>query len=85
MNSDHADDNVLICRAFGGADIVASEFTDFGEASGVWSIRRDNGERESLTVAWPGGVISERAEVRREIVALYDAACARLGVTPRPH
>jgi hypothetical protein len=23
--------------------------------------------------------------VRREIVALYDAACRRLGVEPRPH
>ena len=34
---------------------------------------------------WPGGPITERAEVRREIVALYDEACRRLGVEPRPH
>jgi hypothetical protein len=38
-----------------------------------------------LRVAWPGAPISERPEVRREVVALYDAACAELGVDPRPH
>ena len=31
------------------------------------------------------GPITERPEVRREIVALYDEACRRLGVEPRPH
>jgi len=43
------------------------------------------GAAHDLRVPWPGGPISERPEVRREIVALYDAACARLGVEPRPH
>jgi hypothetical protein len=36
-------------------------------------------------VPWPGGSITERPQVRREIVALYDAACERLGIEPRPH
>ena len=29
--------------------------------------------------------ITERPEIRREIVKVYDAACAKLGVEPRPH
>jgi hypothetical protein len=29
--------------------------------------------------------ITERPEIRREIVVLYDAACAKLGIEPRPH
>ena len=39
----------------------------------------------TVTVPWLGGPISERPEVRREIVALYDEACRRLGIEPRPH
>ena len=38
-----------------------------------------------VTVGWLAGSISERPAVRREVVALYDEACARLGVEPRPH
>ena len=44
-----------------------------------------DGAEDVIRVPWPGGEITERREVRREIVALYDEACARLGVTPRPH
>jgi hypothetical protein len=40
----------------------------------------DGGE-DVIRVPWPGGQISERRDVRREIVALYDEACARLGIT----
>jgi len=29
--------------------------------------------------------ITERPEIRREIVTLYDRACIELGLTPRPH
>jgi hypothetical protein len=37
-----------------------------------------------VRVPW-SGTITERSEIRREIVVLYDRACAKLGVTPRPH
>jgi hypothetical protein len=46
---------------------------------------RADGSEDSVRIPWPGGPITERREVRREIVALYDAACERLGVPPRPH
>jgi heme oxygenase (biliverdin-producing, ferredoxin) len=84
MNLDHPDDNLLIARAFGHADATAATMTDVHEAVGTWSVTTPGGER-SLDVPWPGGPITERAEVRREVVALYDAACSALGVPARPH
>ena len=87
MNDDHGDDNVLIARAFGptaDAPITAAAMTGFDGDGGDWSVTRE-GAATTLRVPWPGGAIDERAAVRREIVALYDAACARLGVEPRPH
>lgn len=86
MNNDHADDNLLIARAFApAADVVDSEMIGFDGGSGTWRLTTAAGTQQDLDVPWPGGEISERREVRREIVALYDEACARLGVTPRPH
>lgn len=91
MNDDHRDDSVLIGRAFGGDDVSVSVMTGFDADGGTWQISRSSETDgaattpEDLQVPWPSGSISERAEVRREIVALYDAACAKLGITPRPH
>ena len=83
MNDDHRDDNVLIARAFGPDPAVSTaEMTSFDGEGGDWVI--GPGARV-LRVPWLGGAITERAEVRREIVALYDEACRRLGVEPRPH
>lgn len=87
MNGDHTDDNMLIARAFADtsdADITDSVMTGFDGEAGTWDITRDGAVTE-LRVQWPGGPIADRPSVRREVVALYDAACARLGVEPRPH
>lgn len=86
MNDDHVDDNLLIARAFApGADVVSSTMTGFDGAAGTWRITLADGSDEDLSVSWPSGEITERADVRREIVALYDESCRRLGVEPRPH
>jgi hypothetical protein len=85
MNSDHTDDNVLIARAFGAEPVDGARMTGFDSEGGDWDVRHPDGSSSPLRVPWPGGEIRERPEVRREIVALYDAACARLGVEPRPH
>lgn len=86
MNDDHLDDNVLITRAFGPSDAVASAtMTGFDGDGGDWRVQLDDGTEHAVRVPWPGGPISERPEVRREIVVLYDAACAKLGIEPRPH
>ena len=84
MNHDHTDDSLLIARAFGEPDATSAVMTGFDGDGAEWTVVAADGER-SLRVPWPGGPISERAAVRREVVALYDAACERLGVEPRPH
>jgi hypothetical protein len=86
MNSDHTDDNILIARAFGtDPEPAASTMTAFDGDGGDWVVTAADGTTGELRVPWPGGPITERREVRREIVALYDASCARLGLEPRPH
>jgi len=86
MNGDHGDDNILIARAFGsGVEVVDSVMTGFDGDGGRWEAELRGGGSIEVSVPWPGGPITERREVRREIVALYDEACRRLGVQARPH
>lgn len=85
MNGDHLDDNLLIVRAHGAPEATAAAMKDVDGEAGTWEVMGPEGPLGELRVPWPGGRISERAEIRREVVALYDAACARLGVAPRPH
>lgn len=84
MNGDHSDDNLLIARAFVDPSAEHSVMTELDGDGGQWDVTVA-GRTSSATVAWPAGPITERGEVRREIVALYDGACAVLGVEPRPH
>lgn len=86
MNNDHVDDNLLIARAFAPLpDVIQSVMTAFDGDGGQWHVITSHGAEDVIRIPWPGGSITERREVRREIVALYDEACARLGITPRPH
>jgi hypothetical protein len=85
MNDDHTDDNVLIARAFGDEPVESARMTGFDSEGGDWIVAQPDGSEAELRVSWPGGTIAERPQVRQQIVALYDAACARLGVEPRPH
>lgn len=83
MNNDHPDDNVLIVQAFGPSDATAVVMTTLDHLGGTWTFE-SAGATGELTLPW-STEISERAEIRREIVALYDAACEKLDVVPRPH
>ncbi|WP_122815945.1 DUF2470 domain-containing protein [Nocardioides pantholopis] len=83
MNDDHTADSLLIVRAFARADATDAEMTGADAEAGHWRATTAEGV-EDVRVAWPGGPITERAEIRREVVALYDAACERLGVARRP-
>ena len=88
MNDDHLDDNLLIVRAFAGetgADAVSATMTALDGAGGTWAFTDAAGDEHTVDVPWPGAPIAERAEIRREVVVLYDAACERLGITPREH
>lgn len=82
MNGDHPEDNLLIVRAFGHPDATASTMIGVDGDAGIWRVTDARGEHE-VRVAWPGAPITERPEIRREVVALYQAACERLGIAPR--
>ncbi|HEX5859366.1 MAG TPA: DUF2470 domain-containing protein [Microbacterium sp.] len=85
MNTDHADDNLLIARAFGDPLASGAVMTGFDGGGGEWLVTRHDASTTALRVPWPAAPIAERPQVRREIVALYDEACRRLGIEPRPH
>lgn len=84
MNDDHTDDSVLIVRAFAERDdVTGAVMTGLDERGGDWRYTADGIEHD-IRVPW-STEISERPEIRREVVVLYDAACAKLGIEPRPH
>ncbi len=91
MNDDHSDDNLLIARAFGDRGATTAYMVDVDGHAGHWvysaaaadEIVVAEGET-ALRVEW-SGPITERAEIRREIVVLYNRACAALGIEPRAH
>lgn len=82
MNDDHADDSLRIVRAHGSPDATAATMTGYDADAGHWQVEPG---AAAVQVPWPGGPVVERADVRREVVALHDEACRRLGLEPRPH
>jgi hypothetical protein len=83
MNDDHNDDSLLIARAFATPDATSATMTTLDHLGATWRYSVHGNERE-LTVPW-SAEIAERPEIRREIVRLYELACERLGLAPRPH
>lgn len=81
MNDDHLDDNLVIVRAFGQPDATAATMTGFDGAQSFWQATVD-GRSVDVTIAWPGPVV-ERADIRREVVNLYDQAAEKLGLPAR--
>ncbi|MFC5730383.1 MULTISPECIES: DUF2470 domain-containing protein [Nocardioides] len=82
MNGDHLDDNLLIVRANGAPQATAASMSDVDGEAGTWTVVGPEGPIGAVRIPWPSGPITQRAEIRREVVALYDAACAALGVDP---
>jgi len=72
MNDDHAEDNLVIVRGNGAAAATAAEMIDLDTEGGTWLVTEPDGERE-LIVEWPEPVV-ERADIRVQVVALYEAA-----------
>ena len=84
MNGDHAEDNVLICRALGGVEAVSAVNTGLdAEAMVFRAVLADGSERE-VRVPW-SEPLKDRVQVRHEVVRMYRESCAALGVEPRAH
>lgn len=81
MNDDHTDDSLAIVRAFADPAATAATMTGVDSTGGAWEIET-GAEKREVTVAWLGPV-AERADIRREIVHLYDVAVDKLGLPAR--
>ena len=83
MNDDHTEDSLLIVRAFGLPEAESARLTDLDGDAAVFTAVVD-GTEEQVRVPW-SEPITERPEIRREVVVLYERACEALGVDPRGH
>ena len=82
MNNDHAEDNAVICRGVGGrAEVTAARFVGMTTRACGFAITTPDGSSE-LEVPFANEV-TERAEVRAEVAALYHRSAAMLGIAPR--
>ncbi|RNL60723.1 DUF2470 domain-containing protein [Nocardioides marmoriginsengisoli] len=84
MNDDHRDDSLRIVQAFARPDATAARMTGLDGEAGTWQVTL-SGAEEEVRVPWPAAPITERAAIRREVVALHDEACAKLGIAPPAH
>lgn len=84
MNHEHIDDDVVIVRAFAGREVRTAVMHALDERGDSWRYETE-GEHHEARIPWPGAPLSERAEIRRDVVALYDAACQKLGAAARRH
>lgn len=82
MNDDHADDALLICRGLGGQPEATGATTTGVDAEAIEFAAVVGGLDVPVRVPW-STTLTERAQVRMEIVRLYQDACAALGVPAR--
>jgi len=81
MNTDHAEDNLVIVRAFANADAAAANMSGLDADGGDWTVTVHGAERV-VHIPWTIPV-AERADIRRAVTLMYRSACARLGIEPR--
>ncbi|NQX28242.1 DUF2470 domain-containing protein [Microbacteriaceae bacterium VKM Ac-2854] len=81
MNVDHGGDGRTIVRAFAEPDADSVRMTALDGDAGEWDATVGT-ETRAVRIPWTTP-ITERAEIRREIVALYDLAATKLGLPPR--
>jgi hypothetical protein len=82
MNDDHTDDSLDIVQAFGQPSATEARMSDLDSEAGVYVAVVD-GTEVDVRVPWPGGLISERPQIRHEVVAVHEEALSRLGREPR--
>lgn len=82
MNTDHADDNVVICRGLGGyPGATTATFVGMTTTAARFAASGSDGERE-IEIPFADEV-TERPEVRTQVAALYHRSAAQLGLPPR--
>ena len=80
MNEDHAADSLLIVRALGGRPDATSARTSDLDTEAIYF----ETDGEVIRIPW-STTLTERAQIRQEVVRLYEQSCEVLGVPPRDH
>ncbi|WP_406281051.1 DUF2470 domain-containing protein [Embleya sp. NBC_00896] len=82
MNDDHPDDCLLIARGLGGQPAADSATMTGLDGDAAYYAAIVAGETVEVRVPWSRS-ITERRDVRIEVVVQYNEACKALGLTPR--
>ena len=82
MNDDHAGDALLICRTLGGRPDATAARTTGLDADGIDFAVTVGGIEVPVRIPFARR-LTERAQIRREVVRMYQEACERAGVPPR--
>ena len=83
MNDDHVEDSLLIVRSLGGQPgASAAAMTGLDAEAAIFTATVE-GLEHTVRVPW-SVPLSERAQIRIEVVRMYHEACAALGIEPRP-
>ena len=82
MNDDHPDDSLLICRTLGGKPAAtAARMTGLDADGAEFEVSVGSGV-DHVRLPW-STTVTERPQIRREVVRMYEEACAAAGQTPR--
>jgi hypothetical protein len=79
MNHDHTDDTLVICRGVGGHSTATAARMETFDGSGAEFTTTVGGVATPLRIAW-STPLTERAQVRPEIVRMYHESRERLGL-----
>jgi putative heme iron utilization protein len=82
MNEDHAGDCRMICQALGGQPQAESALMSGMDADGIDFVAVVDGRDVAVRVPWSER-LTERLQVRREVVRMSDQAREVLGLAPR--
>jgi putative heme iron utilization protein len=84
MNGDHAEDCVVIVRALGGRPTATAALMSGMDSDTVSFEATIDGGPVPVRIRF-SQTLTERAQVRVEIVRMYEEACQRLGLPTRTH
>lgn len=83
MNGDHAEDNVVICRAAGGRpDVTAATMTGLDTEGIEFTVEGDGDPLVRIEFSEP---VTERSQIREQVARMYHESAAALGLPPREH
>ena len=84
MNTDHADDCAVICRALGGQPDTSTAAMSGLDGDAAYFDAAVGGVVVPVRIPF-SHTLTERREIRVEITQMYHDACERLGLPRRTH